>query len=80
MLPKFRNLLRDRNIKEVYPLWDSHKRKYVVGWFLNSPSVVRKDKSIKYVREFIKENNLDWWVEDINEVTDQFIVYNNAKG
>jgi len=75
-MEQFKHLLIPKNIIIINPLWDSWKKDKVVGWLMKSPSIIRKAHSIEFVEKIIKDNNLDYYLEEI-EYTDQFFVYNN---
>lgn len=70
----FKDLLSERAITIINPVWDSFKKEKIIGWHLTAPSVIRLPASIKFVKKIIKENNLDWYIEEV-DYTNQFFVY-----
>jgi len=77
-MQEFNELLILKNIKIINPLWDSIRKEKVVGWHISSPSIIRKTHSMEFVEGLIKDNNLDYYLEEV-EFTDQFFVYINQE-
>ena len=77
-MTRFTPKLSEKNIRIVNPLWDSIAKKYIVGWLLKSSSMITLPSAIGYVEDIIKNNRLEWWVEEI-EGTNTFFVYKYMK-
>lgn len=77
MNPLLKEVLVKNNIKVLNPVWDSLKRQYIVGWYVQAPSVLRYEHCVTVVKKFLKEKHLDYYLNlDQDNIFDKrFIIY-----
>lgn len=73
-MEKFKDALALRGITIVNPVWNNIKKEKIIGWHLIAPSQLRMPTTLKYINKLIKDNELNWYVEEL-EFTNQFFVY-----
>ena len=74
---KLHALLLSLNCKIINSVKKGLRDSEVVGWFCKSTSNLRKPYHLKTISKFISDNNIQCYLEDIENSKTRFFIYVN---
>ncbi len=64
----------------INPCYESHKKTKVIGWHCKAPSAYQKIEPLRKIKEYMMENKLRMYIQDVEDARDFFIYHNEEKG
>lgn len=64
----------------INPCYESHRKTRIVGWHCKASSAYLKQDPLRKIREYMRENKLRLYINDVEDAIDFFIYHNEEKG
>lgn len=69
--------LSSLNCTVINPIKKSLGDETIVGWFCKSPNILRKNKHMELIENFIQTNQINYTLTEYNDSKAEFFIYIN---